>query len=264
MNEGNSIQQRADTQEPIKLYWWWPDNQGNIPSDGMCIPNVNFGDALSRIVVEKLSGRKVVFASEPPKLLAVGSVFFQARAGDTVWGSGLLSQAIPPQLPKDIHITAVRGPLTREALLKHQIFCPAIFGDPALLLPRLLNLKPNPQRDWGLIPHIETADQYGAYQEHIIDVRWPPMRVIEEILKCKLVISASLHGIIVAEAYGIPAIWLDSPNHHFKYKDYYLSTNRHMRPEATVEAALAAAPPAPFKPLDTAPLLKAFPYHTKS
>ena len=41
--------------------------------------------------------------------------------------------------------------------------------------------------------------------------------------KAKLVISSSLHGIILAETYGIPAILLMDKvtNNMFKYNDYY-------------------------------------------
>ena len=31
---------------------------------------------------------------------------------------------------------------------------------------------------------------------------------IEQICKCKFILSSSLHGIILAHAYGIPALWI--------------------------------------------------------
>lgn len=52
---------------------------------------------------------------------------------------------------------------------------------------------------------------------------------VDEIYNSKLVISSSLHGIILAEAYGIPAMLLKSKNINvglFKFKDYYFSTGR--------------------------------------
>ncbi len=67
---------------------------------------------------------------------------------------------------------------------------------------------------------------------------------LDELLKAELVISSSLHGIILAEAYGIPAILLNDHNMRlFKYKDYYYSTGRYEFPIATsVEEALSMVP----------------------
>ncbi|WP_346793949.1 polysaccharide pyruvyl transferase family protein, partial [Klebsiella pneumoniae] len=50
----------------------------------------------------------------------------------------------------------------------------------------------------------------------------------KEIVNSKFVISGSLHGIIIAEAYGIPAIFLDnnSGESRFKYDDYYFGSGR--------------------------------------
>jgi pyruvyltransferase len=47
-------------------------------------------------------------------------------------------------------------------------------------------------------------------------------------LASNYVITGSLHGLIIAEAYNIPAVLLasDIDNDFFKYEDYYFSTNR--------------------------------------
>ena len=85
---------------------------------------------------------------------------------------------------------------------------------------------------------------------------------INEILKSKLIISSSLHGIILAETYGVPAILLNDRNMNlFKYQDYYHSTGRYQFPIATsVEEAFVMSPaPLPnFEPLMEG-LISAFP-----
>lgn len=52
---------------------------------------------------------------------------------------------------------------------------------------------------------------------------------IKEIKASKLVISLSLHGIIITEAYGIQAGFLDETENHdqTKYDDYYYSMGRY-------------------------------------
>ncbi len=51
---------------------------------------------------------------------------------------------------------AVRGPLTRQFLMDMGIDCPKIYGDPALLLPKLFpefKKSENPTKEYIIIPH---------------------------------------------------------------------------------------------------------------
>jgi len=54
-------------------------------------------------------------------------------------------------------------------------------------------------------------------------------KTTDEILSCDRIISSSLHGMIVAHAYGIPAIWIKFSNNLYgddvKFDDYLLSVN---------------------------------------
>jgi pyruvyltransferase len=88
----------------------------------------------------------------------------------------------------------------------------------------------------------------------------PPERVVADILTCELVLAGSLHGLIVAEAYGIPARWLNSSTTEpeLKYYDYYQGTGRSPRPVRTVaEGERLGGEPPPA--LEAARLLAAFP-----
>jgi len=79
------------------------------------------------------------------------------------------------------------------------------------------------------------------------------------------VISSSLSGIIIAEAFGIPARLLRIENQSntedlFKYRDYYYGTNRfEFKCATSIEEALEMmGEPAPACDLEK--LVKAFPF----
>jgi pyruvyltransferase len=76
------------------------------------------------------------------------------------------------------------------------------------------------------------------------------------------VLASSLHALIVAEAYGIPARYVRLSDHEsiFKYNDYYLGTGRQQDKIATsVDEAVEMGGFAPPQ-FDASKLLKAFPF----
>lgn len=104
------------------------------------ISNRNFGDDINKPILETFSGQRVFFTSQLPKMpgthiLPIGSILgIWGDEKSVVWGSGFLYEDKPLKaLPH--RICAVRGKLTYQYLLDHNIPCPPIFGDPALLLP---------------------------------------------------------------------------------------------------------------------------------
>ncbi|MEK6890024.1 MAG: polysaccharide pyruvyl transferase family protein [Nanoarchaeota archaeon] len=242
----------------------------------------NFGDQLSRAVVEKILKRKVhaINLSKDKnisgKLIALGSIFHYAEKGDTIWGTGINPYWQKPKKlfsffkkAKNLDIRAVRGPLTRDHILNNlNIICPKVYGDPALLIPKLFpKLKRNPKKDYGIIPHIRDIHLF-VDNPNLISPSHEWKKVVKAILKCKFIISSSLHGLIVAEAFGIPARWLhnsDLPSYEkegtFKYNDYYSSTNRSLNDYAsTIEQALEMGGKEKIKDFDYQALLDSFPY----
>lgn len=205
----------------------------------------NFGDELSSAVVEWVSGypTKLVETNYSGKLLAVGSILERARNGDVVWGSGIhpTQHDLFWQKPvrkwyrktaerqTEIEVWAVRGPISRDALLCRGVECPQRFGDPGVLTALVYPKPRNPNRKWGLIPHFrDKGDVLGNHDIHVIDVHDKWENVVDQIVQCECIISSSLHGIVVAEAYGVPAIWLRtlSGEGFIKYMDYYTGTGR--------------------------------------
>ena len=84
--------------------------------------------------------------------MIIGSILDRGTKSSIIWGAGLISEDSEPiEIPKKIY--AVRGPKTREKLLKSGIDCPEIYGDPALLLPKIYNPKIEKKYELGVIPH---------------------------------------------------------------------------------------------------------------
>eukprot|EP00959_Pyramimonas_sp_CCMP1952_P176128 3680485-Pyramimonas_sp.AAC.3 len=88
--------------------------------------------------------------------------------------------------------------------------------------------------------------------------------VLEQLMECGLVISTSLHGLIFAEAFGIPARWVRSsslPSYAegtHKFNDHLTSTGRdpnHYASSIEEAVVLGGAPPIrPAVSLDSAEL----------
>ena len=126
--------------------------------------------------------------------------------------------------------------------------CPEIYGDPAILMPFVFypqNIKK--KYDVSLVLHHAINDFSIPNHEKInlISIITKDYEsFITQILESKLIISSSLHGIILAETYGVPAVLLlHEENTTFKYEDWYYSTGRYDVVIAhTVEEALKLKP----------------------
>lgn len=215
---------------PRPKVWWWRLNERDEIG--------NFGDMLTPYIVYKLTGRKPLYYS-PNEIsskyvkhsIMTGSIIRECDTNTIVWGSGLISRT---DMVKNARFYAVRGEITRKKMLAdYGIQIPAI-GDPALLLPLLYKCSSRkPLFEYGIIPHyVDYENVYNLYSEFkdsiVINLQCSDIEsVIDEIVSCKYVISSSLHGIITAHAYGIPAIWIDSVNElagdNVKFYDYFES-----------------------------------------
>lgn len=190
-------------------------------------PN-NFGDMLTPHILLHL-GIAYQYAENiaDADTICVGSIARMATDGMTVFGSG--SIRISEQLNPKAIWKFVRGPWTRRNVIRQGGTCPEIYGDAALLLP-LFCPESDKQYDVGIVPHYADYDyvlrKYAA-DYHIINVvNSDPLAVAREITKCRKIISSSLHGIICAHAYHIPAAWVNFSKLHgdgIKFVDHYAS-----------------------------------------
>ena len=89
-----------------------------------------------------------------------------------------------------------------------------MFGDPALLLPLVYPRKHEnfcKNSHYVVIPHY-TQDKILENNPNLLHTfvnYYKPF--IDKMCSANLVVSFSLHGIILAEAYGIPAVLLRNP-----------------------------------------------------
>ena len=115
-------------------------------------------------------------------------------------------------------------------MLNQGLFCPAVYGDPALLYPRYYAPSVKKEYDLGIVPHY--IDQGIPWLNRaapdanvlIIDVLGGIQAFVDQLCRCRFIASSSLHGLIAADAYGIPFTWISLSNRviggGFKFQDY--------------------------------------------
>lgn len=201
----------------------------------------NYGDLLSKYIVEKVSERPTRFYNAPkkkkkwftkPYIMAIGSIMSYTSKKAYVWGSGIISRK---DTFEEAHFYAVRGPLSRKRILELGYSCPEIYGDPALLLPLYYTNKAVITHKLGIIPHYVDYNKVKQWYQNdksikVIDLLTDDIsQTTDEICACERIISSSLHGVIVAHAYGIPAVWVRFSNKlsgdNVKFEDYFRSVN---------------------------------------
>lgn len=207
----------------------------------------NLGDMLSVVIFEymcKYYALDVAKKVDKTKhVYAVGSILFFENQDATVWGTGALhaiqcniNNIVHQKILRRLDVRAVRGPLTRKNLHRVGRLCPKVYGDPAILMPLIYEPIRTDHEKIVVLTHIN--DNYSSAlngSENVIvcdtiTSNWKAL--INLIASAKFVISSSLHGIILAESYGVPAVLLlpRKDTDLFKYKDYYLGTGREKLP----------------------------------
>ncbi len=207
-------------------------SRGKIPL--MWCEGRNWGDALSPYLVRLISGKEVVQCTglHHRRFLVIGSILGQANEYAEVWGSGfILENERVLGVPRKVH--AVRGPLTRDLLLRQGVDCPEVYGDPALLLPKFFNPEVKNLYAVGIIPHYIDKEHPWLRQfvhdpqVRIIDIESGIENFIREVKSCEVILSSSLHGLICADSYGVPNAWIqlsgDVVGGDFKFRDYRAS-----------------------------------------
>lgn len=253
----------------------------------------NFGDRLNVDLLRALTGRAVRAATaDDATHVCIGSLLeaFLCRAtepprGDVplaVWGSGFIG---PPGLrdgrieqpARPLVVHAVRGRLTLERLRAMGVdVSRAALGDPGLLARLLVPAeRARPRYRLGLVAHyVDERDPVFARirarvpSTRLIRVATAPAQFLAELRECEVVLSSAMHGLIAADALGIPNARIRVADRitggDYKFHDYYSVFNVDPQPLtrdelwnlttpdlARIEAAYAITPAAVNRVVDT-------------
>ena len=206
----------------------------------------NFGDELSPEVVTFVTGRAVVRTGRMTcDLAGIGSILdrylapkgrlvtaVRAAVGRPVrvWGSGIIKAR--DKTGHSLVPLALRGVLTRD-ILGAPLTTP--LGDPGLFAAAMLG-RQTVRRDIGIVPHYNNKfdPMVAALAKlpgvRILDVERGGTEVCRDIGQCAVILSSSLHGLIVADAFGIPNWRLGFKTQlkggDFKFLDYASALGR--------------------------------------
>lgn len=206
----------------------------------------NLGDDLNFILLRYLSGKIIVnylhsylLSFKPINYMCIGSIVRRSNKKSIIWGSGAIEDNLDDMIETPLKVVAVRGPLTRNLLLRNGIDCPAIYGDPAILFPLIYPCKREKKYKLGIIPHFldYSSDKIRNLEMKYEDVIVIKMsnyndwkEVINQINECDFIVSSSLHGLILSDTYGVPNVWIKLSDKviggNFKFIDYYRGSNR--------------------------------------
>lgn len=193
----------------------------------------NFGDQLSLLVCRNLADEAVEPVGDPrmSNFVAIGSILEQLH--DTtfdgaVWGTGMISDGFGPIRIPNARFAAVRGRFTRDLVGAPEA---TPLGDPGLLIDRIAPSR-RPRHEVGIVPHrVDQSDpavQAVADKSPaiiVIDVTAGPGTVLEQIASCRVIVSSALHGLVAADALGLPSAWIRLSDRvigdGFKFRDYY-------------------------------------------
>ena len=198
----------------------------------------NWGDIIGPTIIRHFSKSEKIIGSDVKlegKLVSIGSVMSAARPHDFIWGTGtIVENQYLPNL-KNVKVFATRGPKTRGWLLHLGHEVPEVYGDPGLLYPQIYNPEIEVTHEWGIIPHYVDTEHPAVKAlidrgVKLIDICAGEQEFVNQLKSVKHVLSSSLHGLIAADAYGIPNARVNLTGRlvggDWKFEDYALAVNR--------------------------------------
>ncbi|MFI3267759.1 MAG: polysaccharide pyruvyl transferase family protein [Rikenellaceae bacterium] len=194
----------------------------------------NFGDCLQPYIVKHYGLTPVFCSWGKSDLIIVGSILQWIPPSFHGYIVGAGGDDIKYSFP-NAKVLAVRGKLTKSNFDNNSQI---ILGDPGILMPLVFSEKVDVKYEIGIIPHFvdedsvkmrEIKSRFVGENVLFINVLRNPKIVISEIKQCKCIVSSSLHGLIIADAFGIPnkrivdRETMPTAFYDYKFHDYYSS-----------------------------------------
>lgn len=197
----------------------------------------NLGDSINPFIIGAVSGAVPVYSEVTEKhVLGIGSISFYANENSYVWGSGEIngSRLLGNVNPKNVR--ALRGERSlnfyRSSLGRNNLDVP--LGDPGYLIKRFVDFgEVDKKYKACFVPHHGSLDNQvykmaGKNNELcVFNIVTCDLSELVKIKQSEVVISQSLHGLIFAEALGVPSVWVSSRFDEawkFKFHDWYSTT----------------------------------------
>lgn len=209
----------------------------------------NWGDVFTPFLFENAFGVDVEWATrDEAEVFGCGSLLERISDGFSghVLGAGMGFSETRRDLTNVKAPLLLRGQRTAE---RCRLQRPARLGDPAILASMFVNPNIEKTHRYGLIPHYVDKDHQeviawvnkGAQK---IDIEGGIRQVIDAVASCEMVVSSSLHGLVVADSLGIPCKFVRLSEWvlggEFKFSDYYSAYEEKANPASTIEAAFKA------------------------
>lgn len=197
----------------------------------------NFGDCLSPDIL-RYYGLTPVYVPDDKMsdVLLAGTILQwvdETFEGCIIGTGGLVRHSF-----KNANVLAVRGKLTHKHFLNFRNVGNVRYGDPGLLMSLVYPEEVEKKYDLGIIPHFVDWDTdcmnrwRAKFRKNpnviFISPIGKPKDVIKKIKSCRNIVSSSLHGLIIADAFQIPNMRFVNrqtmcEGHDYKYDDYYSS-----------------------------------------
>lgn len=185
----------------------------------------NFGDLLTPLIFRRWGVELEWSEREDAELFAIGSLaeLIPSTFTGTIVGTGCMFEA-PVDFPR-ANALALRGFLTARLAGLH----PPLLADLGLLAPDLLARSYRRRTAIGTIR--AGGDERPPIGAPLDPTDGDTLGLVARASQCQRIVSSSLHGVVLADALGIPNMWDPHPvAPPFKFRDYASAYGERIEP----------------------------------